>query len=217
MALTIAVVEDDLEYRTALSERLTSAGFVVCAVYDQAGTAMKALPQVAPDIVIVDIGLPDGSGLQCIAELKESDPETEFVVLTVHLDDESIFRAIRVGASGYISKADSFEKIIDALRKIKDGEAFISTPVARRILDHVRTMPVVPERTESLTEREQGIVQHLAKGLSYKEIASILFLSTETVRRHIHNIYKKLHVRNRTEALVILAGGEKKETARRRE
>ena len=206
MSIRVAVIEDDLEYRTALIDSLRASGFEVCAAYSHVFTANKDIARDVPDVVIVDIGLPDGSGLQCIGELKELNPAMEFVVLTVHVDDEIIFRAIQLGASGYICKSDSFEKIAEALREVHNGEAFLSTPVARRVLDHVRRYPVIPEPTEGLTEREHEIVQLLSRGLSYKEIASDLFLSTETVRRHIHNIYKKLRVRNRTEALIVLSG-----------
>jgi DNA-binding NarL/FixJ family response regulator len=206
MSIRIAVVEDDLEYRAALIDYIQANGFEVCATFSSVLTANKDLPRTFPDIVIVDIGLPDGSGLQCIGELKEVCPAMAFVVLSVHVDDEMIFRAIQLGASGYICKSDSFEKIAEALREVYNGEAFLSTPVARRVLDHVRKHPVIPEPAEGLTEREYEIVQLLSRGLSYKEIAADLYVSTETVRRHIHNVYKKLRVRNRTQALIILSG-----------
>jgi DNA-binding NarL/FixJ family response regulator len=209
MAIRVAIIEDDVEYRAELIKSLQFGGFEICASYSLAHDAIKDVARYTPDIVLVDIGLPDGSGLNCIKELKEGNPEIEFVVLTVHVDDEAIFHSIQLGAGGYICKTDSYEKIKEALTEIKNGRAYLSTAVARRVVDHIQRYPTLREQTEGLTKREYEIVQLLSHGKSYKEIAADLYSSTETVRRHIHNIYKKLRVRNRTEALIVLSGPNK--------
>lgn len=204
MKIRISIIEDDLEYRAELVKSLQVAGFEICAVYYLALNAIRDVVDCAPDIVLVDIGLPDESGLTCIRELKTRNPETQFVVLTVLIDDEAIFSAIQMGASGYICKTDSYSRIAEALIEIKNGQAFLSASVARRICEHIQKNPILREPSFGLTKREQEIAVLLALGKSYKEIAEDLYSSAETVRRHIHNIYKKLSVRNRTEALIAL-------------
>ena len=205
MSFRLAVIGDDIEYRNGLIGSLhKDGGFDVCGVYDRAAKAIRGIPTLMPDMVIVDFDLPRDSGLRCIRELKNRFPQMEFVVLTNKIEDEVIFRALQMGAGGYISKVTPFAKVVDGIAEIKNGGAYISTQIARRILDHVRRFPIIPPETPRLSSREDEVVNLMAKGLSYKEIGDILYISVETVRRHVHHIYRKLHVRNRTEALAAL-------------
>jgi DNA-binding NarL/FixJ family response regulator len=204
----VAIVEDNAPICETLLDLIEeSDDLVSVGVYDTAAKALRAIPQLAPDIVIMDIRLPDRSGIECTARLKRLLPNTHFMIFTVHEDDEQIFEALKAGASGYILKSSTREEILSALKDLKHGGAPMSSQVARKVIQSFRK----PESTKSpelseLTPREEEILALLAQGYIPKEIAAKLSVSYATVRTHLNHIYEKLHVRSKTEAVVKYLG-----------
>ena len=156
--------------------------------------------QWQPDVVIMDINLPGMNGIECIKKVKLSCPNTQFIMFTIYENDEKVFEALVAGASGYMLKKTPLSKIIESLIELHEGGAPMSMQIARKVIDKMRRNES-PSLNEDLTTRENEVLQCLAKGWLYKEIGTKLNISMGTVRQHIHNIYEKLHVQNRTEAL----------------
>ena len=161
----------------------------------------KELPLHWPDIVLMDINLPRMSGIECVAKLKALRPALQVVMLTVHMDSDLVFKSLRAGASGYLLKQTQPAEIISALSDLLRGGAPMTNSIARMLVSFFQ-QPTSSKETETLTKRELEILNHLAKGYQYKEIADLLSINLLTVRTHIHNMYEKLHVRSRTEAVV---------------
>ena len=163
-----------------------------------------------PDLVIMDINLPGMTGIECIKRLKPKFPALQFIMFTVFEDSEQVFEALTAGASGYLLKKTPPERIISALKELHEGGAPMSTGIARKVISTLQERAVPQQKSLPndfrLSPREYEILDLLAKGLFYKEIASQLSITTGTVRQHIHKIYEKLHVQNRTEALNKLQG-----------
>jgi DNA-binding NarL/FixJ family response regulator len=169
---------------------------------------MHFLPLQPADIVIVDIGLPRASGIDAIQYLTEHCPAMQYCMFTVYEDDDKIFNSMKAGAKGYILKGCPPTKIITAVRELHEGGSPMSPSIARRILDIFQTMKMTPVLTTlPLSPREHEILSHLAKGLLYKEIGDALQITTGTVKQHIHKIYDKLQVSNKTEAINKLNNG----------
>ena len=203
--IRICVVEDTPEVQRNLRAILASADDVVLlAMHGSAEEAERAAPSITADIYIVDINLPGASGIEFIGRVREQLPDTQFMVFTVHDDDARVFEALKAGANGYLLKGSSPQELLDALRELKNGGAPMSASVARRLVEHLRPdkKTIRPEGLVELSTRENEVLDLLAKGLLYKEIAETLFISLSTVKQHIHNIYGKLHVQTRTEAVV---------------
>lgn len=199
----VAVVEDDPVLREALELVIHGeSAFHVKALCSDAEQALAILPPDPPDLVIMDIGLPGMNGIECVRELARSMPGTRFLMYTTHDDDHRVFEALKAGADGYLLKGSTPDEIIHALLEIQAGGAPMSTAVARRVVQFLRP---AGQRSNSsidiLSERERDVLEQLAKGLLYKEIAQQLGIGEGTVRQHIHKIYGKLHVQNRTEAV----------------
>ena len=200
--ISVVVVEDIDEIRNALRVLINgSEGFSCEHVFSNGEDALQHLPHLRPDIVLMDINLPGKNGIECVKELAEKIPSTQFMMCTVYDDDDNIFEALNAGASGYILKRTSPAQILEAIRDLYDGGSPMSSEIARRVVESLKKKNKPSDATEILTEREKEILDHLSKGLLYKEIAAELFISKETVKRHIHNIYEKLQVQTRTEAL----------------
>ena len=203
--IRICVVEDTPQIQRNLRAILASAqDMVLLAVHGSAEEAERAASSITADIYIVDINLPGRSGIEFIARVQETLPDTQFMVFTVHDDDARVFEALKAGANGYLLKGASPNELLDALRELHAGGAPMSASVARRLVEHMRP-PKEKIRTEGMPEistRENDVLELLAKGLLYKEIADQLHISLSTVKQHIHNIYGKLHVQSRTEAVV---------------
>jgi len=195
----VSIVEDEPEVRAGLRFLVNQTpGFSCVSVYDNAEDAFAHLLQDDPNIVIMDIGLPRGTGIDCIRKLKASGSHRmQFVVFTIYEDSDQVFEALAAGASGYLLKNTSPDKIITALKELHEGGSPMSLTIARKV---VSTFHAPAERSK-LSAREMEILSLLAKGSFYKEIADRLCISVGTVRQHIHNIYEKLHVQNRTEAI----------------
>jgi DNA-binding NarL/FixJ family response regulator len=204
--LSIAIVEDESDLRDGFSFLISRAeGMRVCGACGSAEEALAALPPLRPEVVLMDIQLPGSNGIDCILALKEKLPETRFLVLTVFENDDVVFGALEAGASGYLLKTSPPEKLLAAIRELRDGGAPMSPQIARRVVERFRP-PVGPAQAKlpvpELTDRESEVLALLARGHLYKEIADQLSISVETIRKHLGRIYKKLHVKSRTEAVV---------------
>lgn len=197
----LAVVEDVLEIREGLKFLLNQSKDFTCPfAYASAEEGLVGLLQNPPDIVVMDISLPGMSGIECMRQVKAIRPEMQFLMFTVFEDAEQIFQALSAGASGYLLKNASPDKIIEAIRELHQGGAPMSSAIARKVVGSFRPAAAIPDNN-GLSVREREVLEYLAKGLLYKEIGDQLGISTGTVRQHIHHIYRKLHVQNRTEAI----------------
>jgi len=200
--ITVSIVEDSDTIRESLHLVINgSAGFECLNVYADAETALEDLPSREVDVVLMDINLPGMDGISCIKALKPFMPDTQFMMCTVHENDDAIFSALESGATGYMLKRTSPAHILEAIRDLHQGGSPMSSEIARRVVEGMQGRRMSSESFETLTDREKEILEFLAKGFLYKEIATELFISKETVKSHIHNIYDKLHVQTRTEAL----------------
>lgn len=202
MSISLAIVEDLAEVREGLKQFISlNPEFTILGTFQTAEEAMHKLPQLNPDIVIMDISLPGMSGIECIRQIKKQIPGTQFMMFTVYENDEKVFEALKAGASGYLLKNTGLLQLIAALKELHNGGSPMSANIARKLVSLFQTEHVDTEPTPELSKRENEILQLLSKGLLYKEIADQLSISAGTVRQHIHKIYEKLHVQNRTEAL----------------
>ena len=198
--ISVSIVEDLPEIRSSL-ERLVKEqqGMLLFSVSSNAEEAIPELIRTQPSIVIMDINMPGMNGIECIRKIKDECLATQFMIFTIYENDEKIFDALAAGASGYILKKTSSEKIIDAIKELYNGGSPMSTPIARKVINHFKEAKNPAH--ENLTKKENEILNLLSKGFLYKEIAVKLSVSVGTVTQHIHNIYEKLHVSNRTEAI----------------
>lgn len=198
----VAIVEDDRGVRESLAVLLNgSSAFRCVATYANAETALKHLPANWPDIVLMDINLPQMNGIECVARLKALRPNLHLLMLTVHVESDLIFKSLKAGAGGYLVKQSSPAEILEAMSEILCGGAPMTNTIARKVVLFFQQQTTADETT-CLTKRELEILNLLAKGHQYKEIADMLAINVLTVRTHIHHIYEKLHVRSRTEAVV---------------
>jgi DNA-binding NarL/FixJ family response regulator len=196
--ILVSIVEDIDEIREGLRFIINQTnGFSCLAVYANMADACQGLLADPPQLAIMDISLPDGTGLDCIRKLKAAGSTIQFMVFTIYEDSDLVFEALAAGASGYLLKNASPEKIAEALRDLHEGGSPMSASIARKVVNSFRAS----DAQNKLSAREMEVLGKLAKGFLYKEIADQLFISTGTVRQHIHRIYEKLHVQNRTEAI----------------
>jgi DNA-binding NarL/FixJ family response regulator len=204
MPITLAIVEDLDEVREGLKTFLAlSPDFKVLDTFTTAEEAAEDIPKLQPDIVIMDINLPGMNGIDCIRIIKKKNIRTQFMMLTVYENDEKVFEALKAGASGYLLKNTGLIHIIESLKELHEGGSPMSANIARKLVMNFveRARDDEPENITLLSHRENETLHLLAQGLLYKEIADQLNISTSTVRQHIHRIYEKLHVQNRTEAI----------------
>jgi len=212
METTVCIVDDNKEIRTALEQIINmSEGYKLLAALESAEEALLTLPVLKPEVVLMDINLGEGeSGIDCVRKLKADYPEMLFVMCTVYEDDEKIFEALTAGASGYILKKTTPQKLLEAIHELREGGAPMSSQIARKVVAAFQNkpavainapVPVVNQFENVLSNREKEILGQLAKGLLYKEIAGFFFISQETVRKHVYHIYEKLHVHNKVEAI----------------
>jgi DNA-binding NarL/FixJ family response regulator len=210
MPIQVAIVEDSREIREGLSILIDSSpGFRCVAACESAEEALIQLPKALPDVALMDIQLPGMSGIECIRILKTRMPKLQIMMLTVFEDHDRIFQSLAAGASGYLVKKTPPQRILEAIQDLHAGGSPMSNQIARRVVDAFRQPAPKPQSSapvareaQHLSAREWEILQHLAQGFLYKEIADSLKISIETVRTHIRNIYEKLHVHSRTEALL---------------
>jgi DNA-binding NarL/FixJ family response regulator len=202
--VSVVIVEDLEAHQIYLRSIIERDPSVKCLdVINNGREALLKIPYLNPDIVLMDIGLPDITGIDCIIKLKNICPAIKFMVCTVHQEDEKVYEALKAGALSYMLKKSKPHQIIDAIQELNDGGAPISSDIARKILNEI---PKIQNQDSSnkefrITSREAEILNLLAKGQPYQEIADGLFISIKTFKKHIYNIYQKLQADNRTEAL----------------
>jgi RNA polymerase sigma factor (sigma-70 family) len=199
--IKVVIVEDTEIIRDSLSMLIKgTSGFNLTGVFGNAEDALLQIPSLCPDVVLMDIGLPGINGIECVRQLVNTCPKTQYLICTIFEDDENIFEALKAGATGYILKNTSPAEILESIVELHKGGAPMSRLIARKVISAMQK-PKSNKELELLTPRESEILQLLAKGFRYKEIADQLNIDKGTVRCHIHNIYEKLQVQSRTDAL----------------
>ena len=210
MTISVCIVDDNKDIRSALEQIILMAeGYTLAGSFSDAEEAFMKIPSAKPDVVLMDINLGDGeSGIDCVRQLKPLYPEILFMMCTIYEEDEKIFEALKAGANGYILKKTAPAKLLDALRELHEGGAPMSSQIARKVVNAFQLRPpdapganAATRTMNILSNRENEILQLLAQGMLYKEIAARLFISQETVRKHVYHIYEKMHVNNRVEAI----------------
>jgi DNA-binding NarL/FixJ family response regulator len=201
--IRVAIVEDDEEIRANLTHRIGgSPAFKLLASYADAESALAELPGSAPDVVLMDINLPGMDGVECVRRLKAKMPRAQFIMLTVYEDNNRLFKSLIAGASGYLLKRTPPAKLVAAIREAHQGGSPMTPQIARRVVQHFQQMPEPCPDVQKLTPRETDVLNQLAKGFRYKEIIDNLGISAGTLHSYISNVYEKLHVHSRTEAVV---------------
>jgi DNA-binding NarL/FixJ family response regulator len=199
---TVAIIEDNNTMRKTLEELINATpGYRCVCACSTSKEALARVPKQRPDVALMDIHLPDESGIACMAQLTQEMPELQVIMVTIYADTELILRALKAGACGYILKRSRPEEIINAIAEVRAGGAPMTPEIARMLVRSFRA-PAVAPNDPSLTCREAEILELLAKGLSNKEIGHQISIAEGTVRIHVGSIFKKLHVRCRTEAAV---------------
>jgi DNA-binding NarL/FixJ family response regulator len=202
MAIKVAIIEDDAWIRENLGARITQTeGFVCAGTYRTGEEAIERLPAQAPDVVLMDINLPKMNGIECVRQLKMLIPSAQILMLTVYEDSDKIFNSLLAGASGYLLKRTPQAEILDAIAEVHRGNSPMTGHIARKVVQYFNQRGSVGPDMEKLSNREREVLDHLARGMPYKEIASALTVSIDTIRAHIKGIYGKLHVHSRGEAV----------------
>lgn len=201
-AIRVAIVEDKEPIRQSLAILVDGAeGFTCEATFENAESALDYLPAHCVDVVLMDIDLPGMNGIDCVRQLKELCPQTQFMMCTMYDEDETVFDALKAGANAYILKRSPPHKLLEAITELHEGGAPMSSTIARKIAGSFYVSPSVPNELDLLTPREREILDRLAKGYSHKEVASELVVSPTTIRKHIFNIYQKLQVHSKVAAV----------------
>jgi DNA-binding NarL/FixJ family response regulator len=205
MDIPVAIVEDNHDIRNALEQIIDPAeGYKLVCSCVNGEEAMIKLPIFQPKVVLMDIQLGGINGIEVVRELKTTYSDMLFMMCTIYEDDEKIFEALNAGASGYMIKNTTPAKMLEAIKELYEGGAPMSSQIARKVVSAFQNKPANTNNDHSLdmlTKREKEILEMLAKGLIYKEISDQLNISSETVRKHVYNVYAKLHVTNRVEAV----------------
>jgi len=201
--ISVCIVEDNKDIRLALEQIIHLADeFQMLGSFPNAEEALTGLPMLKPKVVLMDINLGGMSGIECVRLLKPKHPDILFMMCTIYEEDEKIFEALTAGANAYILKKTAPARLLEAIRELYEGGAPMSSQIARKVVAAFSRIPQVPSLSlDTLSHREAEILQLLAKGLLYKEIAGQLNIAQETVRKHVYHIYEKLHVNNRVEAV----------------
>lgn len=195
--ISVIIVEDDSEIRDSLKLLIEGAkDFEVLQTFEDAERTLKWLDGEIPDVVLMDLGLPGMSGIDAIKQIKKKYPKLDVLVLSIHENDEYVFDALCAGATGYLTKDTSPARIIDSIKETYNGGAPMSSQIARMVVGSFKIKP-----SPELTKRESEVLTELCNGSSYKMIADKLFISEETVRKHLKNIYRKLEVHSKSEAV----------------
>ena len=202
MSIAVSIIEDDVPAREILAGWIRRAeGFHCAGEYDDAESALANLPQEKPSVVLVDINLPGMSGIECVRRLKPRLPGTQFVMVTVYEDANHIFNALSAGATGYLLKQMRRNDLLAALKEVHSGGSPMSSQIARRVVQSFQRAGMEAGGPEDLSPREREVLELLARGYLYKEIAAVLHISVQTVNTYIRRIYEKLHVRSRAQAV----------------
>lgn len=202
MPITAAIVEDNNEYRNSINYVLRmSKGVKVLGEFSRAEELLEVFSEINPDVILMDIGLPGISGIEATKEIRKKYPRTKIVILSVYEDNDNIFNAICSGAIGYITKPIMPDQLIEAVENAFDGGTPMSPNIARKVLEMFKKFAPPQGADYNLTERELEVLNLLIEGNDYKEIADQLFISFFTVKAHIRNIYDKLHVHSKSQAV----------------
>lgn len=200
--IRVAVVEDDSFIRQRVSEDIVSTpDFSLVCSCRSAEEALEQLPAARPDVVLMDIGLPGMKGTECVRQLKVLLPGVQVLMVTVYEDSQQIFEALLAGASGYLLKRTPRAELFEAIRQVHQGGSPMSGHIARKVVQHFNRLGEQEKEMDRLSKREREVLDCLAQGLAYKEIADSLHLSIETIRMNVKSIYTKLHVHSRGEAV----------------
>jgi len=198
--ITVSLVDDQAELRRSMTTFINGApGYKCVSAYATAADALRGLPDDRPHVVLMDINMPGIDGIECVARLKERHPEMVIVMLTVYEDDDRIFKALAAGASGYVLKRQSPADLLEAIRDVHEGGSPMSSSIARKVVASFQRSPA--PGPSGLSPREQMVLELLAKGDAYKQIAAELNIAATTVRSYLRRIYEKLHVQTRSEAV----------------
>jgi DNA-binding NarL/FixJ family response regulator len=209
MKISVGIVEDDRELRETLTKVVEGHSRLHCVAACKSGEeALQLMPSAVPDVVLMDINLPGINGLKCTALLKDRLPRTQILILTIYSNNNYIFEALQVGASGYLLKSTALEEVVHSIIDVIEGGAPMTGQIARRVIEAFRKPAKNGISESQLTERELEVIQLIATGYANKEIASQLGVAVSTIRRHIENIYSKLHVHCRTQAAAKYLGAK---------
>ena len=199
--ISVLLVEDNPDIQLLLQTIISRNDDYVCVAVVSTGTeALRKIPELLPDVVLMDIGLPDISGIDCVRKLKHVCPSVEFIMCTIYDEDEKVFQSLEAGANSYILKKSKPELLLTAIREVYEGGSPMSSDIARKIVAKLQHKDP-PRPDYGITPREVDVLTMLSKGLTYNEVADQLFISVKTLKKHIYNIYEKLHVNNKVEAL----------------
>jgi len=202
MTISVSIVEDDPGVRGTLAKLINSSpGYRCVSEHDSAESALTEIPKLKPDVALMDINLPGLSGVECVRRLKPLLPATQVIMLTVYQNTEHIFNALEAGATGYMLKQTPPAELLGAIQDVHAGGSPMSSHIARKIVQSFQQPTAASRETDSLSQREAQVLNLLAKGFLYKEIADTMRVTYATVHTHIRHIYEKLHVRSRTEAV----------------
>jgi DNA-binding NarL/FixJ family response regulator len=201
--ITVSIVDDESQLRQSIETFINgSPGFRCLSTYGSAEAAMQGLANERPDVVLMDILMAGMNGIECVERLKELQPKIQIVMLTVYEDTEQIFRALAAGASGYLLKRLNPDKLLEAIREVQEGGSPMSHSIARKVVaSFQKNERTGGEQASRLSPREETVLECLAKGLAYKQIADQLGISITTIRSYLRRIYEKLHVQTRSEAV----------------
>jgi DNA-binding NarL/FixJ family response regulator len=200
-SVKVVIVEDATWMRENLAREINnSSGFRCVNNYRTAEEALQGIPADQPDVVLMDINLPGMNGVECIRQLRAKLPEVRCLMLTVYEESEKIFNSLLAGASGYLLKRTSTAELLEAIHQVRDGGSPMSSSIARKVVAYFNEMGAAKSNTAALSPRELQVLELLAKGEAYKNIADKLSLSIETIRMNVKHIYTKLHVHSRGEA-----------------
>jgi DNA-binding NarL/FixJ family response regulator len=200
--ISVGLIEDTDNYSTAVASLLQLSDEVQLAgIWKDAESALVGVPELLPDVVLTDIQLPGINGIECIRKLKMDCPNIQFLILTVFEEDEKIFEALNAGATGYLLKSASPEVIFNSIKEIHNGGSPMSPGIARRIIRHFQPS-VVKDGQQIFTVREKQVLDLMAEGKLVKEIAANLNVTIHAIKKHIKNIYIKMHVQNKVEAVM---------------
>ena len=207
MPITVCIIEDDDWIRENLATRIRQTeGFACLGCYRTGEEALDQLPALAPNVILMDINLPKMNGIECVRQLKVLVPSAQILMLTVYEDSDKIFKSLLAGASGYLLKRTPQAEILEAIAEVHRGNSPMTGHIARKVVQFFNQRGTKEGELEKLSKREREVLEHLARGVPYKEIASVLLVSIDTVRVHIKGIYGKLHVHSRGEAVAKYLG-----------
>jgi len=208
MPIKVAIVEDSRTIRESLRRLIDETPGLCCAcAVGSAEEALVKIPRCVPDVILMDIHLPNMSGIECTARFKSTLPGTDVIILTVYEDNDKIFRALQAGACGYLLKRTPTDEVVRAIKDVKQGGAPMTSEIARRLVETFQKLPTAtPTAATELSRREREILELVSRGYGNKEIADQLSIGVETIRHHLKRVYEKFHVHSRSEAVVKFLG-----------